>query len=76
MKKCPHNRKSLRQVSQYKNEIINEDVGVIKGKDEVLVETYEFDTCPEGGCGVWVEGFGCNYHGRYYPGGDELEDVQ
>lgn len=35
---CPYNRKSSRWVKQYKNEFLNEDTGVIKSNEEVLVE--------------------------------------
>ncbi len=50
---CPYNHKAVKYVKQYNNDLVNEEVGVIKGYQEVLVEEYTFLECPKEGCAVW-----------------------
>lgn len=65
-KKCPYNRKSLRQISEYVNDLVNEEVGVIRSNQEIINEEYELMDC-------YGENCGCYYNGRcrYYMSIDE-----
>jgi len=50
---CPYNRKSTRYVKQYKNDLISEDIGIIKGCEEVVVEEYTLMDCLQSECGAY-----------------------
>jgi len=58
---CPYNRKSIKYVKQYKNDLINEDTGIIQGCEEVVVEEYTLMSCPQNLCGVYFNGK-CHYN--------------
>ena len=58
---CPYNRKSSKWVKQYKNNLVNEELGIIKSNEEVLIEEYTLMECPKEGCGVWRNDR-CNYN--------------
>jgi hypothetical protein len=60
--KCPYNRKSLKWVKQYTNDLINEETGVVKSNNEVLIETYELADCLQSECGAWHDDR-CQYMG-------------
>jgi hypothetical protein len=58
--KCPYNKKSIKYVKDYTNELIDEETGVLKGYKEAYYEEYELMDCLKEECGVW-QCSRCNY---------------
>lgn len=58
---CPYNRKTLTQVTQYTNDLVNEENGFIKSHQEVIREEYAMMDCQQENCGAWHKGK-CNYY--------------
>ncbi|HEY5586718.1 MAG TPA: hypothetical protein VIK78_19790 [Ruminiclostridium sp.] len=58
---CPYNRKQENCVKQYKNDLINEETGIIKGYTEGYVVEFKLMDCPKEECGAWHNGK-CNYN--------------
>jgi hypothetical protein len=58
---CPYNRKQEKYFKQYKNDLINEDTGIIKGYTEGYVVKFELMECVQENCGAWQDGK-CKYN--------------
>lgn len=58
---CPYNRKSLKYVKDYKNDLVDEENGILKGYKEAYFEEYSLMECAKENCGVWQDGK-CNYN--------------
>jgi hypothetical protein len=59
MAKCPYNRKRLTQISQSTNDLVSEETGIIKSRQDILKEEYELMECFKEECGVWHKGRCC-----------------
>ena len=58
---CPYNRKQENCVKQYKNDLVNEDTGIVKGYTEAYTVKFELMECAKENCGAWQNGK-CNYN--------------
>lgn len=58
---CPYNRKSLKYIKKYSNDLVNEETGIIRSNTETVVEEYTMMECPQENCGAWRNGK-CNYY--------------
>lgn len=60
---CPYNRAKSIQIMQYRNDLVDEEGGIVKGYDRVVIDGFVMMECPEEGCAVWRDGK-CCYQNR------------
>lgn len=44
---------------QYRNDFVDEESGIVKGYDHVVIDGFVMMECPEEGCAVWRDGKCC-----------------
>lgn len=58
---CPYNRKTLKQVIQVDNDLVDEENGVLKSSQSIIVEEYTPQECKKEECGAWKHDECCYY---------------